>query len=271
MSPFGSFFIIHCEVGGDTQNLRHQEVFWPVLSDLVNMSDQYGASLSIQLNPQWAEYILMDEDRFGRLKKWQQDGHEIGLHHHGYDHEDWDGYTNRDEGKRDSKFRGSVRDAVSLMTRLVYPLRLLSGTISDEEFDYPEGIQYDTEGIRYMHSRSRPKQVDLGGNQLIQVGMALLSKSVDIENLQKEYFKSKGDEIFGIVTHEKNFAESPDLIEEWLRFIKNNKGCIKTVSKIIEDYKLVYPIRKNSTPLTFGNDVSGSASVKAVADHEKNE
>ncbi len=70
-------------------------------------------------------------------------GHEIGLHHHGYDHGDWNGYTNRRGKELDSRYRGSVRDMMRFMNELVQN-QILSGTSTDEGYDYPQGIKYDT-------------------------------------------------------------------------------------------------------------------------------
>ena len=47
----------------------------------------------MHFNPQWAEYILEDSNRINLLKHWQSQNYEIGIHHQGYDHGDWNGYT----------------------------------------------------------------------------------------------------------------------------------------------------------------------------------
>ena len=263
MNPYGSFFVIHLEVGGDTKNLEYQKKYWPTAVNLVKLADQYSAKLTLQLNPQWVEYILNDQNKLNLLNKWRQHGHEVGLHHHGYDHGDWNGYTNRPRKEDDPRFQGTARDMMKFMGQFIQPYQLLSGTITDEEFDYPEDIKYDTEGILIIHARSKPKRATLGrNNKVIQVGMALLSCEGNIESFKREYQKSKENEVFGIVTHEKDFAKNPVIIEEWLRFIKSEGARITTVSQLIAKYQNRYFIEKSDNPLTFLKDISGTSIIR---------
>lgn len=262
MKPFANFLVIHFEVGGNTKNLEYQETYWPEVNNLIALSKPYKAGLTLQFNPQWVEYFLKDKTKLELLKRWQQEGHELGLHHHGYDHGDWNGYTNREGKEDDPKFRGSIQDMMELVSQFVGADQLVSGTITDEKFDYPKDIKYDTEGIRICHARSIPKQVTLGGNnKIIQVGMALLSWEGDIESFKREYEKAKRNEVFGVVTHEKDFAKNPVIIEEWLRFIKSEGAMITTVSQLIAKYQNRYFIEKNDNPLTFLKDVIGTSII----------
>ncbi len=258
MNPYSSFLAIHFEVGDDTKSLEYQKTFWPAAINIVDLANKYNIKLTLQFNPQWAVYILKDTNKINRVRKWQKQGHEVGLHHHGYDHGDWNGYTNRERKEDDPKFRGTTHDMMKLMGQLVQPYQLLSGTITDEEFDYPEDIKYDTEGILITHARSKPKWVALGrNNKVIQVGMAFLSFKGDIESFKREYIKLREDELFGVVTHEKDFAKNPVIIEEWLRFIKSEGARITTVSQLIAKYQNRYFIEKSDNPLIFLKDVSG--------------
>lgn len=254
--PYASFLVIHFEVGSHTESLEHQVLFWPAVADLVTLANQYKIDLTLQFTPQWAEYIIRNQSKLGLLKRWQHQGHEVGLHHHGYDHGDWDGFTNRKGKEDDPGYRGNVRDMMKLMKQLVYPNQICSATITDEEFDYPKDIKYDTEGIHICHARSRPKRVALGDNsEVIQVTMAFLSFEGEIESLECEYEKSQENEIFGLVTHEKDFAKNPEIIEEWLRFIRSRGETIKTVSEIIPNYQKAYSVEYNNKPLNFLGDV----------------
>jgi len=254
-NPFSTFLAIHFEVGGDTRNLAHQKEFWPVAIDLTKLANKYNVKLTLQFNPQWAEYILKDKNKFNLLKEWQNQGHEIGLHHHGYDHGDWNGYTNRPEKENETRFRGKIKDMMDLMKKLAHPHHLLCGTITDEEFDYPKEIKYDTEGIQIYHARSKPKRVILGGKEVTQVGMAFLSFDGDVEVFKQEYSRAKEDEVFGVVTHEMDFAQNPEIIEEWFKFINSTGKNIQTVSEIINNYQKIYPVEQSDNPLTFLKDV----------------
>ncbi|MBU3933589.1 MAG: hypothetical protein KKH11_02840 [Candidatus Omnitrophica bacterium] len=258
MNPYGSFLVIHFEVGGNTRSLEYQEEFWPAAVDLIHMADEYEAKLTLQFTPQWREYILRDQNKLDLVRRWQKHGHELGLHHHGCDHGDWDGYTNRVGKEVDPKFRGSIQDMMKLVWQFVGADQLVSGTITDEKLDYPKDITYDTEGIRIYHARRKPKRVSLGGNNIIQVGIALLSWEGDIESFKREYQKSKGNEVFGVVTHEKDFAKNPAIIEKWMRFVRSRGMTIKTVSQIITEYQKSYAVKYSDKPLTFLNDVMGT-------------
>jgi hypothetical protein len=260
--PYGSFLAIHFEVGGHTKNLEYQESFWPAAIDLVDLAYEYGARLTLQFNPQWAEYILEDRNKLNLLRKWQQQNHEVAIHHHGYDHGDWNGYTSRPGKECQPRFRGNVRDMMKLMRQFVGPDQISSGTITDEEFDYPDDIKYDTQGIQICHARSKPKWVTLGSKKVIQVGIALLSCEGDIERFKYEYEKSMVNQIFGVVTHEKDFAKEPKIIEQWLKFIKSREETIKTVSEIISEYQKSYAIGHSDNPLTFLKDVSGTSIIR---------
>lgn len=258
IGPYGSFLVIHLEVGENPKSFEYQEAFWPAVTDLVSLSDRYGVKLTLQLNPQWAEFILKESDFVNIVRGWQEMGHEVGLHHHGCDHGDWNGYTNRPGKEDDPRFRGSVRDMMKLIRTLVHPYEVLSGTITDEEFDYPVNIKYDTEGVRIYHARSKPKRVTLGGNdKVIQVGMALLSCDGDAESFESEYLKSCENEIFGVVTHEKDFAENPAIIQEWFNFVQLRGGMIKSVHDTMINYENHYGIKQSDKPLTFLKDVKG--------------
>lgn len=253
--PYTSFLAIHFEVGGHTRNLAYQRKYWPETVELIKMANQYNAKLTLQFNPQWAEYILKDGNKFNLIKEWQKQDHEIALHHHGCDHGDWNGYTNRDKMHADPKFIGPVKDMMKLMRRLAYPGRILCGTVTDEKFDYPRGIKYDTEGIKIFHARTKPKSVLLHDQKVTQAGMAFLSREEDIEKFKNEYLKSNDEEIFGVTTHEKDFAKNPALIEKWFHFIKSNDKEINNVSKIINAYQKIYSIEHNHNPLTFYKNV----------------
>jgi len=255
--PYSTFLVIHFEVGGDTKSLEYQESLWPAAINLVKLSDKYDAKLTLQFTPQWAEYIIKNKINFNLLKKWQKCGHEVALHHHGYDHGDWDGYTNRFGKENDPRFRGRVTDMMELMKKLVHPYQLLSGTITDEEFDYPQGIKYDTEGIQMYHAVTKPKRVKLGNNDVIQVGMAFLPFDGNIELFKQEYLKSVKDQVFGLVTHEMDFSENSKIIQAWFKFVRSRGENIKTVSEIITNYRKDYEIEYSNMPLTFLRDVIG--------------
>ena len=253
--PYATFLVVHFEVGEDTKSLEFQNRYWAVVIDFIRLAEKYGARLTLQFNPQWAEYILLDEERHELLKRWRQAGHEIGLHHHGYDHGNWNGYTNRAGKEKDIRYRGNTGDMMEVMGRLVCPGKLLSGTISDEEIDYPECIKYDTEGVRIGHAGRKPVKVTLSDRQVIQFGMACMSYDGDIESFRDEYRKSGRGDVFGVITHESDLARNTARFEEWFEFVRSNKQSIRTVSEIAADYLAAFNVGESDDPLTFSKDV----------------
>ena len=144
---------------------------------------------------------------------------------------------------------------MKLMRQFIQPYQLMSGTITDEKFDYPEGMKHDSEGIKIYHAGSVPKRVNLNGREVIQVGMGLLSYNGDIETFKREYLESEHNEIFGIVTHERDFANNPSIIEEWLKFVGMRGQKIKSLNEIIVDYENNYVVDHSDSPMTFLNHV----------------
>ena len=268
--PYSSFLAIHFEVGGDTESLEHQRSYWPVAIDFVDLANQLGAKLTMYFNPQWAEYILKDPNKLNLLKHWQSQDHEIGIHHHGYDHGDWNGYTNRKGKEDDPKYRGNMKDMIKLMEQLLHPYKSTSGTITDEKYDYPVGLSYDTQGIRVSHARSKPKQVLLGRQKVIQVGMGLLSCEGNLESLKHAYNESESDEILGVVTHEHDYHKNPSIIKDWFKFIETRRKKITTVSQIITKYQEKYTIEYSGNPLTFLNNVKTQLNKTAIVSSKKN-
>ena len=153
-----------------------------------------------------------------------------------------------------------MKDLIKLMEQLVHPYKSTSGTITDEKHDsLPPGLSFDTQGIRVSHARSKPKQVLLGRQKIIQVGMGLLSREENIESFKRAYHESESDEIFGVVTHENDYHKNPSIIEEWFMFIEYRKKRITTVSEIITKYSEKYSIEHSSNPLIFLNDVKAQS------------
>ena len=87
--------------------------------------------------------------------------------------------------------------------------------------------------------------------------MAFLSFEGAIESFKCEYERSSENEIFGLVTHEKDFAINPAIIEDWFKFIRAEGQTIKSVNQIIPHYKKAYPLACNDRPMTFMHDVVG--------------
>ena len=111
-----AFIAVHMESGGGGQYYPARN--WQTLIELVNSADKYNQKLTLQFNPNWATYILQDRSKIDLLRSWEENGHEIALHHHGPTHTDWNGYTNNQKYINNPKYKGTIAEMMSLVTQL---------------------------------------------------------------------------------------------------------------------------------------------------------
>lgn len=254
--PFATFFEIHLEVGRSTSDLKHQENYWPTLIEMVELADNYGYKITLSFSPQWAEYISKDTNKFNLVKSWQANGHEVNLHHHGVTHGGWNGYTDglTDTTRpflNDPRYRGSIENMMKLVRDLASPYQLKSAVVAAPDSDYPAEIIYDTDGMYYYETRSKPAIIEYNNVDRIQVkfGFPLNPKNVaagGLDRFKEEYEKSQADEVFGVCVHEINYADDPTMTVDWFEFIKSKGHTIKTVSSIIEEYEEYYTIERGT-------------------------
>jgi hypothetical protein len=229
-----------------------------VLSEFVNLANQYNIRLTLLFTPQWAEMISRDKEKLGILNSWERQGHEIGGHHHGPTVCPWDGYTNLDITSQEFKIRqnrvpcpafvrakerylGNMNDYMNLLSKLG---TIKTITMSDEDVDWPEGALYAAGGRRLEGAISNPKIVNFSGHEMYKLTSAPLEprKStvtgiiITIDELKREYLSEK-EGIFGVGAHEVSYRDNPDLYRQWFEFLKEqdpemNHG--KTISQIIE-------------------------------------
>lgn len=265
-----TFVLIHFEVGvfkkwewyqkiapdASVTNLKYQEALWPTTIKLIELADRYKVKLTLAFNPQWAEYILKDEEKINIIKKWQSNGHEIAFHHHGYEHPDWNGYSNRNDSNitNDSRYRGTAEDGYKYVKQLAYPKEVITGTITDIHTDLVEGLSILTKGGTKFDQGiddavSKPKEISLGNRTIISLSHGFLEsyfndeqKTLDlVETFKKKYKEVKemdDNYIFGIVTHEHDFYRFPAALEKWFEFLKEQDPEMthnKTISQIIEE------------------------------------
>lgn len=240
-----TFFAVHCEAHSAGLPM------WEALTRFVAMADRYQAWLTLMFNPQWAEFILADKDRFARVKAWQKQGHEIAVHYHNVVHGDWNGYTNRkdDNYTRDARHRGAVAEMMKLLQNLAAPDTMLTmcmgpdarwdslREVEIDETDYPDGIIYDVDGMDVgltplMKAKYKGRDLFHLKHHFFAAG----PRAGHLEQIKAEFRRAKPDEVLGVVTHEADFARSPAFIEQWFRFCQENKASIRTVREIVRNY-----------------------------------
>lgn len=244
------FFAVHMEAGTLSDGVYQREQ-WPNLIALVSMADRYEAKLTLMFNPQWAEYILNDKNKFSLVKKWQKNGHEVALHFHNVFHPDWNGYTNRtgEMYTSDPRYRGSVDDMMKLIRKLAAPEHVQtmcmgvkenadnSLVIEIDPADYPKGILYDVDGFKV--GLSPISKTELKGRTIFHLKHhALLCPPTwgNLDSIKDEFNRAKNSEVLGVVTHEADFGRDPSYFEQWFRFLKDKGIMIKTVREIVKTY-----------------------------------
>ena len=258
-----TFVMIHFEVGaynwpwfkdiayGSTvKNLKYQKALWPTAVRLVNLADRYGIKLTLVLNPQWAEYILKDPQKVEIVKEWQDSGHEIAFHHHGFEHLDWNGYSNikTQEVLRDPRYRGTVEEGFAYVKRLAAPHEVAVGTLTDWQTDLVNDIKIMTigggrHGNGVSDAVSEPDVININGKNITIIKHGFLESTYRnnsktdsvLEKFKKLYLETGDNKIFGIVTHVHDYHRYPKTLQEWFEFLKEQKAKVKTVSEIIED------------------------------------
>ena len=264
-TPFGTFLALHLEVGnsneqqgetfyngGSTTSNVFQSAMWPTLVDMVALADQYGAQLTILAHVQWYEYIAKDAGRLSIVANWTASGHELGLHHHGYDHPDWDGFTERTSSRvrNDSRYRGDMGDLLAAIAGHGF---MTTATPSDRSNDLPEldhVFIYDAAGRggSVPEALRPPYRVLQSSVDVIQTGMAYHSYHDTASHLteMKDLFDQAGDtDLIGFVTHAWDvFKQARDTggsvadsdFKEWLDYVQSRGHSVRTVRDLLESY-----------------------------------
>lgn len=240
-----TFFAVHCEAHSANPPM------WNALCRFVAMADRYGAKLTLMFNPQWAEFICPDKERFECVKTWQKNGHEVAVHYHNVVHGDWNGHTNRQDERytRDRRYRGAVAPMMESLQKLAAPDTMLTmcmgpdahwdslREVEIDEPDYPDGILYDVDGMDVgltplMKTKFKARNLF----HLKHHFFAPCRREEHLDKIKEEFRRAKPGEVLGVVTHEADFARSPEFIEQWFQFCRENKAEIKTVREIVRSY-----------------------------------
>lgn len=234
-----AFVAVHMEAGARTKNLEYQKTFWPTLISLVSAADKYGVKLTLEFNPQWAEYILQDDAKLTQLRGWETAGHEIALHHHGPTHADWNGYTNRTDKKNDPNYRGTIEEMMAIVNRLPASGQILTEGGTDRETDWPQGVIYKTEGGGDKNADliSKPQNETWNGQNVLGVshiqyatGMPV---AISLDEIKSGLDSLQDGEVLGVVFHEKDYKDRAADIEKLFSLLKERGVAGKTVKQIL--------------------------------------
>lgn len=238
------FIAIHLEPGRQPKTTTYQEINWPNLVAIVNLADKYNQKLTLEFNPQWVTYIL-NTDKLSIVRGWEAEGHEIAVHHHGPDHPSWNGYTNCMDCIRtgdESKYIGTVEDMMNLVSQLSASGTILTGGVTNEIYDWPEGVIYDTTGgTEKTDLISTPTKINWAGDLVTQLKYRMYAVTddyakypdADLSEIQQGLSTIKDTEVMGLVFHGFNYPTHSQEIEDLFSYFNSQNLHSKTVSTIL--------------------------------------
>lgn len=289
-APYGTFMILHLEVGNfpehqtepffnelSTTTSNWQEFFYPTLVSFVDFADQWEMKLTLLVNPQWIEFFMSDTNRTATLRGWIQSGHEIGLQHHGADHIDWNGFTERDlSDPRNSpafaagasRYRGDIKDMMTIMNQLGEPI--VTGTVTDIRqdgtslFSGSTGLRYEVNGWTAEDGLRPPARVEnlCPSLSFIQLGMYFVPGSSELSEAIEAFENANSKDLFGFVMHEINiYAEvqrsgniNATVYADWFRYLNSKEYKTRTVRTLMQDYEIDYSIGNTDEPIIHQSD-----------------
>jgi hypothetical protein len=295
--PFATFVMIHLEAGGDSKfrifqdilreklkpeyvinnrSLAYQKALWPTVIKLVQLADKYDFKLSLTLNPQWAEYILKDNQKIEHVSKWVHNGHELAFHHHGINHIDWNGYSNRFKNNhfknREDKFtkkldsdsyRGSVKQGFDQLKQLVSKIdrsyKVQTGCITDTAIDKPREVSILTRGSIVFEKDfiSKPEAMQLpNGEKIYWLNHYQLRSNFntaknpnsysdkqnwkkskeELEKIKENYNTARHDEVVGIVFHAFDYYRAPQLYASLFKYLSSKNQRVETIRTVLKQY-----------------------------------
>ncbi len=242
----GVFLAMHFEVG----TWPHMEQTWPRVVELVALADRYGFKLTLQFSPQWAQYVY-ETDQLATVHGWEQNGHEIALHHHGPSHKYFDGYTNDPSLLQPLEWYGDPQgyraqylgDIAALMDFMA-PLSqrgIVTVSMTDEEADWPDGALYNTDGQphRIDGLLSVPEHVTYRGQDVLQVynvGYAIArlgEDAVTLAGVEDGLQRATPDQIMGLVINDDTLQDQPEALEALFELLTRYGVGIRTVRDLL--------------------------------------
>lgn len=234
---------------------------YAVLKEMVIKADTYGISLTLMFTPQWGKMIESDPEKLSEVKSWEQNGHEIALHHHSIYHGGWDGYTDYTpeeaqlerlkHTKNPEPYLGTLDDMMEALAPL--NSNISSGCANDEQDKtvLPCTIRYDTcsgflntgdPGIR-SDRQSQGKGVNdyiivgtVNGTEHRWLSHRIIGTMEPEQEAEQEMTNSNVNSVFGAITH--STSEQVKATYKFFEYIhaRDPTGSrSRTVSEIMEE------------------------------------
>ncbi len=234
------FFVVHIKTRD--HNTRSDSVAeeWPMLAAFVELADRYGHKLTLEFQPQWAEYALGNPEALAQLRAWEAEGHEIAVHHHGVSHAAWDGYTNAPGYANRPTYRGTMEDAMTLLNQLPADGPPVTGGKTDEETDWPASLRFATGAGGMMFGGgllSTPAAVNYNSVTVTQIANQgyQLSRgpAASLEEILNTVQSAAPGEVIGIVSPPFDFWDHQSAFEDMFSQLQAVGVNIQTVKTIL--------------------------------------
>jgi len=210
-----TFFTIHCE-----PNDSH---LFDKLVLLVNIANRQQVPLTIEFTPQWVDSIMRVPSRVQLVRAWQQQGHEIGAHHHGVYHLNWDRYTNYPvstitaQGKNPADLLGDMNGYRAFLEKIGGDSLMLTmggpgESDPDQSKDWHQGFIYRTGGGRQAPDAfSSPSIISYGPYRVCQINYFFIDTQIAVNTLKSRY-NIMGQEVRTLV---RDFQEAGNYTVTW--------------------------------------------------------
>ena len=244
VGPKGTFIAFHLEVN----QMNRVNTLWPLLERFMALADQYGVKVTLQFSAPWAEYVYQN-NLLDTVYAWENEGHEIALHHHGPTHKFFDGYTNDPTAVRadgwyatDGTYLGSMDELMAFMAPLSQK-EITSAGMSDEETDWPAGVLYfatDTgDAPSAADLLSRPVETTHNGYPVVEIYNApyeigrLGEAAVNLNDIEQALQTAAPDEYVGIVFNDETIEQDFAQIEPLFQLLQQYGVQVETVSSLM--------------------------------------
>ncbi len=242
--PAGAFIAFHLEVTSQSRI----DALWPRLEQFMALADRYGVKVTLQFSAPWAGYVRR-RGLESTVHAWEDEGHEIALHHHGPTHKFFDGYTNDPDAIRTDGWYatdGTYAGDMSALMDLLAPLTgrgITSAGMSDEDTDWPEGVLYFATDSGETPSKddllSRPVETTHSGYPVIEIYNAgyeiahLGTAAVGLDDVEEALATAAPDQYLGIVFNDETIEDDYALIEPLFELLGREGVAVDTVSSLL--------------------------------------
>ncbi len=240
--PQKAFFVVHCD--------PNEAYNFPNLEILVDSANVYNVKLTVEFTSFWIDSIIDFPYRMNKIKIWQDQGHEIGLHHHGLSAFGlWDGYSNysmeeiQESGRDTNQFIGTMDNLYDYI-QLVSDLPLQTIGVEDS-IEMPGQVFFQTAGYDILHGHSDPFQYQHQMVNYCKVTHCFLDSELKEELLENSYNTLQDFEFLGANTHVHNFVSTPDAILNYFRFLDDLDIPCRTVSELLNESCLTTSVQKH--------------------------